>query len=143
MTVFVYDLYDMVDIAGMKEGDTILRGREEVLISSVERRESGLILINGGLEEGGFELYTEENTVYYERGYSNVKSYYELGKVSLPLSPGFVYRDASDLDKEPVCYRAEDLLNNEEVMGHYFSAHNTTLQIEDGYVTEMTRVYIP
>ncbi len=143
VTVFVYDLYDMADIALMKEGDTMLRGQEEVLISSVERSKSDHILINGGLDKGGFELHTEENTVYYERGYSDVKSYYELGKVTLPVSLDFVYKDASDLDKEPVIFRAEDLLKDADGIDYHFNAHNTTIEIEKGYVTAMTRVYVP
>ena len=143
VTVFVYDLYDMVDISLLEEGDTILRGQEEVLISSIERSQDGLILINGGLDEGGFCLYTEDNTVYYELGYSDTKSYYALGKVSLPVSPDFIYTDASNLDTDTAYFRAEDLLDRVESIDYHFNAHNTTIQIEEGFVTAMTRVYTP
>ena len=143
VTVFVYDLYDMVDISLMKEGDTILRGQDEILISSIERKESGLVLINGGLDKGGFELYTEGNTVYYEKGYSDSKFYYELGKVTLPVSPDFIYNDASDLDKDAVIFSAEDFLKDASGIDYHFYANNTTIQIEKGYVTAMTRVYVP
>ena len=143
VTVFVYDLYDMADVALIKEGDTILRGKDKVLITSVERNESGTVLINGGLDKGGFELYTQENTVYYERGYSDTKSYYELGKASLPVAPGFVYKDASDLDNQPAIFGAEDFINDAEGIDYYFNASNTSIQIENGYVTAMTRVYRP
>lgn len=143
VTVFVYDLYDMVDISLMKEGDTILRGQDEILISSIERKESGLVLINGGLDKGGFELYTEGNTVYYEKGYSDSKFYYELGKVTLPVSPDFIYNDASDLDKDAVIFSAEDFLKDASDIDYHFYANNTTIQIEKGYVTAMTRVYVP
>lgn len=71
VTVFVYDFYDMQSVALMKAGDIILRNGKEVQISSVERNQNGVVLINGGLDIGGFELYAEEeDTVYYERGYS-------------------------------------------------------------------------
>jgi len=143
VTVFVYDLYDMVDISLMKEGDTIIRGQGEIKISSIERKESGLVLINGGLDKGGFELYTEGNTVYYEKGYSDSKFYYELGKVTLPVSKDFIYNDASDLDKDAVIFHAEDFLNDAAGIHYYFNANNTTIQIEKGYVTAMTRVYVP
>ena len=143
VTVFVYDLYDMVDISLMKEGDTILRGQDEILISSIERKESGLVLINGGLDKGGFELYTEGNTVYYEKGYSDSKFYYELGKVTLPVSPDFIYNDASDLDKDAVIFSAEDFLKDASGIDYHFNANNTTIQIEKGFVTAMTRVYVP
>ena len=143
VTAFVYDLYDMVDVSLLKEGDTILRGQQEVLISSIERNENELVLINGGLDKGGFELYTEGNTVYYERGYSDMKSYYELGKVSLPVSSDFIYSDESDLDKEAVSFKTEDFLKDAAGIDYHFNANNTTIQIENGYVTKMTRVYTP
>jgi len=143
VTVYVYDVYDMVDVSLMKEGDIILRNQEELPISSIERNESGLILINGGLDKGGFELFTEENTVYYEQGYSDLKSYYALGSVSLPVSPDFIYNDASDLDKDAVLFRSEDFLSDAGNIDYHFNANNTTIQIEDGYVTAMTRVYMP
>lgn len=143
VTVFVYDLYDMTEIDQMKEGDIILRGQEEVLISSIERNEGGLVLINGGLDKDGFELSVENNSVYYERGYNDIKSYYELGEASLPVSPNFIYNDASDLDKEAVIYSIEDFLQDEAGIDYYFNANNTTIQIEDGYVTAMTRAYTP
>ena len=44
--VYTYDLYDMVDIASLKEGDVIVIREQEVKITSLERNEKGL-LING------------------------------------------------------------------------------------------------
>ena len=140
VTVFAYDVFDLVDISSMKEGDTILRGQEEVLILSIERNENGLVLINGGLDDGGFELYTEENTVYYERSDSDGKVYYEIGKVSLPVSSDFTYSDASDLDKGTVTLGAEDFLEDAANIEYCFNANNTTIEIENGYVTAMTKV---
>lgn len=143
VTVFTYDVYDIVDVSLMKEGDIILRNKEEILISSIEYDERGLVLINGGLEKGGFELYTEDNTVYYEQGYSNMKSYYELGRVLLPVSPNFIYNDASDLDSEVIRFYLEDFLKEEFDIDYHFNANNTTIQIEEGYVISMTKVYVP
>lgn len=143
VTVFVYDLYDMVDISLMQEGDTILIGQKEILISSIEHKEGGLISINGGLDNGGFDLCTDENTVYYEWGYNDTKAYYELGKVSIPVSPDFVYEDASELDADAKIFHAEDFLGDSADIEYYFNANDTTIQIENGYVTMMTRVYAP
>ena len=143
VTVYVYDWYDMVDIALLKEGDSIWIRQEEVVISSIERKEDGTVRFNGGLDAGGFELHTDGNTVYYEQGYSDVKSYYELGKVTLPVSDDFIYNDASDLDKQAVIYSAEDFLKDNPGIKYYFGPSSTTIQIENGYVTAMTRVYVP
>lgn len=143
VTVYVYDLYDMVDISRLKEGDTILLRQEEVVVSSVERKDNGAVLINGGLDVGGYELFTTGNTVYYERGYSDTKFYYELGKVTLPVSPEFIYNDASDLDKDAVIYHISDFLENSAEIAYYFKPNNTTITIQDGVVVEMSRIYTP
>jgi hypothetical protein len=141
--VFVYDLYDMADISMLKKGDTIVRLQEEVLISSIERLDSGMVLINGGCFQGGFELDTRETTVYYETGPNGLPHYYELGEVSLPVSPDFIYTDESSVDQEAVSYTADDFLNGAEGLAYHFYGHNTTILIEGGYVTAMTRVYTP
>ena len=47
MTVYTYDLYDMVDIATLNENDVIVRRGENVVVTDVERLETGLIRING------------------------------------------------------------------------------------------------
>lgn len=139
VTVFTYDLYDMADIAMMEAGDTILRGQEEVLISSLDRKDDGLVLINGGLEKGGFELYTERHTVYYEQSSNGQKAYYQLGKVSLPVSADFQYYDASASNQEVVSFSAEDFLNDAEAIAYPFDANHTTIHIAGGYVAAMTK----
>jgi hypothetical protein len=111
MTVYTYDLYDMVDIATLNENDVIVRLGEEVTVTELERLDSGLVRINGGEENGGFELISNDNTVFFEIGMSDMKAYYELGKVTLPVSTEFVYTDASDLEAEAKEYYAGDFLS--------------------------------
>ena len=79
LTVYSYELYDMVDIASLKENDVIVRKDEEVTITEVERTDSGLVRINGGEENGGFDLISNDSTVYYETGMNDIKAYYEIG----------------------------------------------------------------
>ena len=143
VTVFVYDLYDMVDIALLEEGDIITIWEKEVRVDSIERNENGTVSINGGLDKGGHEFHTDDNTVFYESGYSDVKSYYELGKATLNVSAEFTYTDASDLDNDPVVYPLGEFLKAAEGMNYYFNPNNTTITIQDGVVVEMTRVYTP
>ena len=52
VTVYSYELYDMVDISTLEENDVIVRKDEEVTITEVERTDSGLVRINGGEENG-------------------------------------------------------------------------------------------
>lgn len=140
---YTYDLYDMVDIALLAEGDTIILRGKEVLVTSLVRTESGAVQINGGLDAGGYELITDESTVYFETGYSNVKTYYELGEAVLPVSAEFIFTDKMDLDKGAVTYTAEDLLKETTDFYFSFAPHNTKVVIDGGAVTQMERIYTP
>lgn len=139
--VYTYDLYDMTDIAQMKPGDMIGIRQEAVQITSLERLDNGGVLINGGLDAQGYELRTDDDTTYYEICYSDMKSYYEVGEVTLPVSADFVYTDSIDLDKEPVTYTFSDLTG--EDTDYFFTPHNTRIIIEGGNVVAMERVYTP
>lgn len=143
VTVYTYDLYDMIDIAMLAEGDTILLRQEEILVTSLVRTEHGAIQINGGLDAGGYELITSDNTVYYETGYSDIKSYYALGEVVLPVSTEFLFSDSSDLDLGEATYSSADLLADDAGIGYYFNPQNTSIVIENGEVIAMYRVYTP
>ena len=142
-TVFSYDLYDAVELSQLKVGDTLVIRDMEIVITSLEYSSHGNLLINGGLDAGGYDLCTDENTVYYETGYSDMKSWQEIGVVTLPVSPDFVYTDSSNLDREPVLYHYDDLLHPDNGIDYYFTPQNTTLVIENGMVTAMNRIYTP
>ena len=114
-----------------------------MVIEALERTDTGAVVINGGLDMGGHELWTDEGTVYYETGYSDIKSWYELGKVSLTVAEGFVFTDRSDLDGGPVTYSFDDLASESEALDFVFDPQGTTLTIENGVVISMERVYTP
>ena len=69
----------MVDIANLKVGDTVVRHSGEVKVISKEKNEAGTISINGGLENGGFDLVTDDGGVFYETGFNDVKNWCEIG----------------------------------------------------------------
>jgi uncharacterized protein YcfL len=140
VTVYSYDLYDMTDVASLKENDVIVRKSEEITITEIERLESGLVRINGGEENGGFDLISNDSTVYYEIGMSDIKAYYELGKVTLPVSDEFEYIDESEPDGEAKIYNQGDLLADIE---YNFYPNNTSIVIENGTITKMNKVYMP
>ena len=142
-TVFSYDLYDAVELSQLKVGDILVIRDMEIVITSLEHNSFGTLLINGGLDAGGYDLCTDENTVYYETGYSDMKSWQEIGVVTLPVSPDFVYTDSSNLNSEPVLYHYDDLLHPDNGIDYYFTPQNTTLVIENGMVTAMNRIYTP
>ena len=142
VTVYTYDIYDMVDIAALKEGDVIVIRGEAVKITSLEQSARGL-LINGGLDENGYDLRTDENTVWYECGYSDIKSYYELGKVTLRVSADMNFYDSSDLDKGECIYYPGDFLVEDAGIVYHFTPNNTSIVVEDGMIIAMYRRYAP
>lgn len=142
VTVYTYDMYDMTDIAALEEGDTIVIRGQEVKITSLERNENGL-LINGGLDNGGYEFRTDDTTIWYESGYSDVKSYYELGKATIRVSADMNFYDSSDLEQGEVVYYPGDFLTDKAGIVYHFVPNNTSIVIEDGKIVEMYRRYIP
>ena len=141
--VYTYDLYDMVDISTLKAGDHITICRQDVKVSSLERTENGVVVINGGLENGGYELVTDDDTVFYADGFDDMKQYYELGEVTLPVSPDFEFVDSSDLEKGPRTYYPGDFLTDNAGIEYHFIPNNTTITIQNGYVGGMQRIFNP
>ena len=141
--VYAYDTYDIVDISELAEGDIIIMHGEEVEVTSVEKTEGGLVMINGGMENGGFDLFSADSNVYYESGYNDVKTYNELGEVTLRVSTEFIYTDASNIDADPVIYYPGDFLTDIAGIDYNFNPNNTSIVVEDGTVIAMNRIYMP
>ena len=89
LKIYTYDTYDMVDIANLKVGDTVVRHYGEVKVVSKEQSETGTISINGGLENGGFDLVTDDCGIFYETGFNDVKNWYEIGEATIRVSVDF------------------------------------------------------
>jgi hypothetical protein len=142
LKIYSYDKYDMVDISMLKVGDILVTHAGEVEITALAHRENGTILINGGLDENGFDLVTDETGVFYECGYSDAKNWYEIGEATIRVSVDFMYHDTSDLDKGEILYYPGDFLIG-EVPDYHFTPYNTTIRVENGQIMEMYRVYIP
>lgn len=143
VTVYDYALYDMIDISKLEVGDTIVIGEKDVVISSLERNSIGTVIINGGLEQGGYELGTDDSGVFFEIGYNDAKSYYSVGEATIRVSTEFEYCDKSDLDSEEKCYYPGDFLTEEAGIDYNFTPHNTSIVIENGQIIAMNRVYVP
>ena len=142
LTIYAYDQYDMVDIATLKVGDTLVRHSDEVEVISLERNESGRICINGGLENNGFELTTDDSGIFYEIGFNDVKNWYEIGAATIRVSTDFKGIDRADLDLGEVTIESEDFLNG-AVTNYDFTPYNTTVRVENGQIVELNRAYMP
>ena len=142
VTVYDYDKYDMVDISMLKVGDILATHADEVKILTLEQDASGTVRINGGLDEGGMDLVTDNSGIFYETGYNDHKSWYEIGKATIRVSTDFVFTDNADLDQGEVIYYPGSFLIG-EVTNYDFTPNNTTIRLEGGQIMEMNRRYIP
>ena len=140
--IYSYDKYDMVDITMLKVGDILVTHTGEVEITSLDTKENGTILINGGLDENGFDLITDETGVFYEGGYNDAKNWYEIGEATIRVSADFVYHDTSDLEAGEILYYPGSFLVG-EVTDYNLTPYNTTIRVENSQIIEMHRVYTP
>ena len=142
LKIYTHDKYDMVDISQMKEGDMIITHSAEFEITSIEQLESGLIFINGGLENGGIDLFTDDSGVYFETGFDDSRNWYEVGEATIRVSADFEGIDNADPEQgEIVLYPGSFLVG--EVVNYNFTPYNTTVRVEGGQIVEMNRVYTP
>ena len=140
--IYAYDKYDMVDIAMLEVGDTVVGYAGEVEVTSVERNDAGTVMINGGLEAGGFDLVTEDNGIFFETGFDDVKNWYEVGTATLRVSADMKGTDNADPEVGEVTLYPGDLLND-SIENFHFTPFNTTVRVENGQIVEINRSYTP
>ena len=140
--IYTYDQYDLVDIALLQTGDRIITHRGEVAVSHVERKDSGMVSINGGWEAGGLDLVTDECGVYYAIGANDAKDWYKIGEATIRVSADFQGYDQADPDQGTIIFFPGSFLVG-EVTNYDFTPWNTTIRIEKGQVVELHRIYIP
>ena len=142
VTIYTYDAYDLVEIALLQVGDRIVTHAGEVDIISIRHLPGGTIAINGGWEEDGLTLMTDDSGFYYAIGANDTKSWYEIGKATIRVSVDFRGYDQSDLEMGEVVFYPGSFLVN-EVTNYDFTPYNTTIRIEEGQVVELHRMYMP
>ncbi len=141
VTIYDHDFYEASSIEGLTLNDTIQILNETITITSLEKTPLGNIILNGGFEVGGYDFTTEDGTLYFITGASDTKAYYEIGLATLPVATDFAFHDEMNNSMEP--FSAEDFLADETEFYYAFSQYNTTIEIKDGYVISMTRIYTP
>ena len=141
--VYVYDVYDMVDISMLQVGDEITICRQNVKVTSLERDEYGAVIINGGLENGEYQLVSGDESGFHAVEFNDAKLYYALGEVTILVSADFEFEDSSDPEKGACTYYPGDFLTDNAGIVYHFVPNNTTVTIQDGYVVSMQRVYMP
>ena len=141
--IYTYDKYDLVDISMLQPGDILKTCNGEVVVESTQVNEFGTILINGGLDNGGLNLVTNDSGIYYAQGYSDLKSWYLAGEAEFPVSDSFEFTDYADRDKGTVVLRAADFLNKNPGIDYHYQPSDTVVRIENGQIVAMERSYTP
>ena len=142
LKIYSYDCYDMVDISNLKVGDTLVKHSGKVQVTSIEQNDAGTVYINGGLDNGGFDLVTDDCGVFYEMGYNDHKNWYQVGEATIRVSADFKGSDCADPELgEVVIYPGDFLIG--AVTNYDFTPYNTTTRVADGQIVEMNRVFTP
>ena len=142
LTAYDCELFNAPEIENLKVGDILIIDRNEMKVESVEQQSDSWIQINGGLDQDGCDLCKGEDGLYYEMQLES-KSYQPLTEIDLPLAKNFVFMDSSDPDKQGQEYDTEEFLNllKDDVYGFY--PNNSTVTVENGEISKITRNFIP
>ena len=147
MEVYDEEFFDAADITALAKGDKITADGQEYTVDTVEESETGLISVNGGLEQGGIDFATNdsEGGVYYVEGLDDTHTYADLGKTTLALADDFTFTDDSDFDNPDQKYDAAGFkkLLADDANDYGFNQHNTTVKVEGGVITEVHRIFRP
>lgn len=151
LTVYRYDAYRTQDIDGLEAGDVLnthLDGTveaQDLTVEKIERDEdSGTVTINGGLEEGGLELW-RSGDIYRTVSLDDYPVYYLVGELTLPVDDDVTLSDSSaSVDVEPV--ETEGVNGVADAISadpDDWTAYNTTVFTKDGVVSDILRIWVP
>ena len=151
MTVYAYDAYKAEDIDKLEVGEELrihLDGAveaQDLAVESIERdEESGIVSINGGIEQGGVDLWRSNDT-YRTVTYDDYPVYYMVGELVLPMDENVTLSDSSSsVDAAPVeidgtnsvASAVSDDLDD-------WTVYNTTVFTKDGKVSNILRIWVP
>ena len=142
MTLYKVDLYDAAQISQIAKGKTIVYDGKPVGVTGVEKK-NGVILINGGMDNGGFELVGHDGGTFIVCGWDDYPTYTALGTVRAVIGKNVVMTDASNLDSEPVVTVGANIPAALTAENTAFNHYNTTVTFEKGVLTAIDVVYTP
>lgn len=145
VNIYTEDLYDAVEVANLQPGDTIVYQSEPLIVSAKKELNNG-IEINGGVENGGCLLESEDGGTYSARLMDDHSVYTLLGKKEIPLSDSFMLIDCGEQPDDPVdTIRTNQKRYIENLPAHRqnFMPVNTKIVIENGVIKSIARRWIP
>lgn len=143
--VFNKDLYDAVDIQQLSKGDTLVFQGQSIIVNQVNKDDSGYIVVNGGMEQGGADLMPYEGGTYRGTQLDDHAVYTLLGMATLPLAADLVMIDCGIEPNDPVDTirtNVKAYIQKLEIHDN-FNELNTELLIQNGKITQINRRWIP
>lgn len=143
--IFTEDIYDIVDVARMSEGDVIYINGRLLPVHSVTETASGIKEINGGVENNGSALRpVDESNCFVYAGMDMERSYTRRGIADLAVSENVRLIDNGDPAEEKVSIGSEAISALKEIAEDYpFTCHDGYLLVENGEIIEIHRTYRP
>ena len=151
LTVYGYDAYRAEDVDALDVGSvfsTHLDGAVEaqnVTVEKIEKNEdNGTVSINGGIEEGGVDLW-RSGDIYRTVTYDDYPVYYMVGELVLPVDDSVTLSDSSaSVDAVPVeTNGAIEVGKAVSEDKDNWTPYNTTVFTKDGVVSNILRIWVP
>lgn len=151
MTVYAYDSYRTEDIDGLEAGKAIrihpdgAVEAQDLTVESIERNEeTGIVSINGGIEQGGVDLW-HSNDVYRTVTYDDYPVYYMVGELVLPMDENITLSDSSS-GVDAASVETNGTNGVASAVGadlDSWTEYNTTVSTTDGKVSNILRIWVP
>ena len=151
MTVYAYDSYRAEDIDGLEAGKAIrihpdgAVEAQDLTVESIERNEeTGIVSINGGIEQGGVDLW-RSNDIYRTVTYDDYPVYYMVGELVLPMDENITLSDSSS-GVDAASVETDGTNGVASAVGadlDSWTEYNTTVSTTDGKVSNILRIWVP
>ena len=151
LSVYGYDSYLPEDIDALQEG-SVLHTHDQgdttvtkLTVTSIDRdADTGYVTINGGIEEGGVDLWRSGDT-YCTVTYDDYPVYYMMGELVLPVDDSVTLSDSSaSVDAVPVeTNGAIEVGKAVSEDKDNWTPYNTTVFTKDGVVSNILRIWVP
>ena len=133
---YTMDTYDGKALRNLRQGDTVLFGEDAVTVNDVEVQDDSIVINGTAL------VPTGDGDTYRLQLYGDIATYTDHGATTVLVDPSATFIDSADLDRGKVTIGYDELVNAMQSADDIgFNKYNTTLTIEGGKVTGITRVY--
>ena len=144
LTVYGYDAYRAEDVDALDVG-SVFSTHLNVTVEKIEKNEdNGTVSINGGIEEGGVDLW-RSGDIYRTVTYDDYPVYYMMGELVLPVDDSVTLSDSSaSVDAVPVeTNGAIEVGKAVSEDKDDWTPYNTTVFTKDGVVSNILRIWVP